>query len=545
MKVAIYSRKSKFTGKGESIENQIEMCSEYARSHFKDIHIVVYEDEGFSGGNIDRPEFKRLLKAIKAKQVDILMCYRLDRISRNVADFCSTLEILEKNNVAFVSIKEQFDTTSPMGRAMTYISSVFAQLERETIAERVRDNMLQLARSGRWLGGHPPLGFISQEIISQDLSGKSHKLYQLIQLSEEVNSVNFLYKSFLEIGSLIKLESYLIKENIKTKKDKYYNLSSLRFILTNPVYVTADALAFDYFTQRGCGIYSEKSSFNGLTGVMPYNRTKQSQKTSVAPRDTSEWIIAVGTHKPIIDSKTWIEVQSIMERNKDKTFRKIHNQEALFSGLLRCSVCGSYMRPKKSRLSTDGTKHHYYYICELKEKSNGRNCNVKNIAGHTLDDTVTKELKKLCIEGRRPSNKFVIDNLQLTDTEDYTHKHITALKNEISTHEHHINKLLSALGEASNTLSSKYIIQQINILGAKIKEADEKCHRLESKLQSNTLADINLFLIKTVVKDFNALDDHAPILKKRKLIQSILKAAHWDGENLKLDILGDNSLGKL
>ena len=271
---------------------------------------------------------------------------------------------------------------------------------------------------------------------------------------------------------------------------------------------------------------------------MPYNRTKQSQKTYVTPRDASEWIIAVGTHKPIIDSKTWIEVQSIMNKNKDKTFRKIHNQEALFSGLLRCSVCGSYMRPKKSRLSTDGTKHHYYYICELKEKSKGKNCNVKNIAGHTLDDTVIKELKKLYIEGIRPCDKSIIDNLQLTDTEDYTQKQITALKNEIFTHEYHINRLLSALGEASNTLSSKYIIQQINMLGAKIKEADEKCHRLESKLQSNALADIDLLFITTILKDFNALDDHAPILKKRKLIQSILKAAHWDGENLKLDILG-------
>ncbi|SHK88711.1 Resolvase, N terminal domain [Clostridium cavendishii DSM 21758] len=151
MIAAIYSRKSVFTGKGESIENQIELCKEYTTKHFdeKAPKFLIYEDEGFSGGNTNRPKFQELLKDVKANKVDILICYRLDRISRNVADFSITLELLQKHNVAFVSIKEQFDTTTPMGRAMVYISSVFAQLERETIAERVRDNMLQLAKTGR------------------------------------------------------------------------------------------------------------------------------------------------------------------------------------------------------------------------------------------------------------------------------------------------------------------------------------------------------------------------------------------------------------
>ena len=153
-RVAIYSRKSKFTGKGDSIENQIEMCKEYITNTIgKDIEFTIYEDEGFSGGNLDRPRFKKLMAAIKSKKFDILVCYRLDRISRNVADFSSTLEVLQSNNCSFISIKEQFDTSSPMGRAMIYIASVFAQLERETIAERVKDNMLELAKNGKWTGG--------------------------------------------------------------------------------------------------------------------------------------------------------------------------------------------------------------------------------------------------------------------------------------------------------------------------------------------------------------------------------------------------------
>ena len=157
MKVAIYSRKSKFTGKGDSVENQIEMCKEYIRTHFEDAEVVIYEDEGFSGGTIDRPEFKHMLLDAKKKKFNVLMCYRLDRVSRNVADFSTLLDDLSLYDIAFVSIREQFDTSTPMGRAMLYIASVFAQLERETIAERIRDNMLQLAKTGRWLGGITPI----------------------------------------------------------------------------------------------------------------------------------------------------------------------------------------------------------------------------------------------------------------------------------------------------------------------------------------------------------------------------------------------------
>ena len=171
MKIAIYSRKSRFTGKGESIGNQIQMCKDYICSNYNDyenIEFAIYEDEGFSGSNTNRPQFKKLMKDIENKDFNILICYRLDRISRNVADFSSTLETLQRYNVDFISLRDQFDTSSPMGRAMIYIASVFAQLERDTIAERVRDNMLELSKTGRWLGGTAPYGYSSTPITYYD-----------------------------------------------------------------------------------------------------------------------------------------------------------------------------------------------------------------------------------------------------------------------------------------------------------------------------------------------------------------------------------------
>ncbi len=178
----IYSRKSKFTGKGESIENQIELCRQYIAMHFGDDaaeNVLVYEDEGFSGGNLERPQFKKMMKDSQKIEFAAIVVYRLDRISRNIGDFAKLIEDLGDRHIDFISIREQFDTSSPMGRAMMYIASVFSQLERETIAERIRDNMHELSKTGRWLGGTTPTGYASESESRVTVDGKERKAYKL------------------------------------------------------------------------------------------------------------------------------------------------------------------------------------------------------------------------------------------------------------------------------------------------------------------------------------------------------------------------------
>lgn len=166
MRIAIYSRKSKWTGKGDSVENQLIMCREYIHAMIpesRDADIYECEDEGFSGKNTQRPQFMKMLADIRKHYYDYLVCYKLDRLGRNIADLAQLIEEMNKLSITFISIKERFDTSTPIGKAMLYFSGVLAQMEREQIAERVRDNMLMLARSGRWLGGTTPLGFLSKK----------------------------------------------------------------------------------------------------------------------------------------------------------------------------------------------------------------------------------------------------------------------------------------------------------------------------------------------------------------------------------------------
>ena len=117
--IAIYSRKSRFTGKGESIENQIELCRQYIdHSYQKEapLEILIYEDEGYSGKNTARPQFKRMLQDARKKKFSVIVCYRLDRISRNVGDFAKMIDELNRMEIGFVSIRETFDTSTPIGQ---------------------------------------------------------------------------------------------------------------------------------------------------------------------------------------------------------------------------------------------------------------------------------------------------------------------------------------------------------------------------------------------------------------------------------------------
>ncbi|OON99363.1 MAG: hypothetical protein ATN35_12860 [Epulopiscium sp. Nele67-Bin004] len=385
MRVAIYSRKSKFTQTGDSIENQITLCKNYIEMHYPDAKFTIYEDEGFSGGNVNRPELKRFLEDAKQHKFDILACYRLDRISRNIADFSTLMQDLESYNVSFVSIKEQFDTTTPLGRAMMYIASVFAQLERETIAERIRDNMLQNAKTGRWLGGVTPTGFSSTEvaILSDD---KERKYFKLTPIPEEIELVRLIYTQFLKIKTLSGLETHFLKESITTKNDCNFTKMSLRGILTNPVYAVADSQMYEYFVNNSYGVYANKSEFDGKCGLMSYNKT--SQTTTSHQNDISDWIVTVGEHAGIISSADWIAVQQLLHNNSDKMQKKSHSNIALLSGVIRCIKCGGYMRPKTNRSPKDGGTPRFYYICELKEKSRGSKCDGKNGNGISIDKYV-------------------------------------------------------------------------------------------------------------------------------------------------------------
>ncbi|MDU4659512.1 MAG: recombinase family protein, partial [Clostridium butyricum] len=382
MKAAIYSRKSKFTGKGESIENQIEMCKKYASDNEYD-EIFIYEDEGFSGGNINRPEFKQMMKDAKSHKFDVIICYRLDRISRNVSDFSTLIDKLKLLNIGFISIKEQFDTTSPMGTAMMFISSVFAQLERETIAERIKDNMYELAKTGRWLGGTPPFGFISEQSLYSDANGKQKKMFQLAPVKSECDLIKYMYEKYLALGSLGKLQKHLSSKEIKTRNNATWDIKALQLILRNPVYVKSDEVVLSYLESKGAKVFGE---VNG-NGILSYNKKDSKDKY----KDISEWILSVAKHNGLIDSSLWLLVQKKLDKNKSLAPRLVSNDSSgLLSRVLYCKKCGGKMIQKKGHASVKTKEPFRYYVCL--NKINFKSCDSKNIRADILEKHVAHKI---------------------------------------------------------------------------------------------------------------------------------------------------------
>ena len=230
---AIYVRKSKATEKGASIDNQIKLCKNYLSTISID-KFKIFKDDGFSGKNTDRPSFKLLMTECMNGTIDCIICYKLDRISRNVSDFSNLINTLEKKNISFISVVEQFDTGSSMGKAMMYICSVFSQLERETISQRVSDNMYYLAENGYWLGGEPPTGFINIRKTFIDKIGKEKSYSILSPKEDEIKLVELIFDKYLEFQSLSKVEKYMLSNNIKTKRNNDWAKATLSTILKIP-----------------------------------------------------------------------------------------------------------------------------------------------------------------------------------------------------------------------------------------------------------------------------------------------------------------------
>ena len=546
-KKGIYSRKSKFTGKGESTHNQIEACKRKIALTFDNVNldndVIIYEDEGYTGYNTNRPAFQRMLKDIKDKKIDTVVFYKLDRISRNVSDFSSLVNEFDNYNVSFLSATESIENITPSGRAMMFMISVFAQLERDTIAERIRDNMLELAKTGRWLGGNTPTGFQSEKIETITLDGKVRKLYKLSPIDNEINIVINLFEKYRELKSQTKLETYTIQNNIKTKNGKDYTRWGLKNILTNPVYAIADKDTLEYFKSFGIDIYANEEDFDGEHGLMVYNKTeKRGSKSIVERKAITDWIVSVGKHKGVISGKDWVEVQNILNGNSDMRYRKPTKSNALLSGILRCSHCGSFMRAKMKNKTIDKLgRRRFDYMCELKEKSRRQKCQCPNINGLEADDLVMAEIKKLVT----PTSKFykALKNISSNtfNKDNKNNEEIKTLKSLINKNEKEISLLLDKV---------KYVdVSLLDDISAEIKKLKKTNEELKKQIKAITNTHFNeisdsdtagliLNIIDTYFTSFDSLD----LNTKRNLIRLLVSSVTTDGEDITINFIGARNM---
>lgn len=492
--IAIYARQSIEKKDSVSIEAQIEKCKSYCG----DTNYKIYKDAGYSGKNINRPQFTQLLEDIKSGLINKVIAYRLDRISRSIADFSQLLLMFENYNVKFVSATENFDTDTPMGRAMINIVMTFAQLERETIVERVTDNYYFRANNGYWAGGYAPYGYKIKHIVGED--GKRHSILEIDEDKSKV--VHEIYDMYINKNiSMRKISQELNLRKIPTLKGQcIWGINAVNAILTRPIYTEATAKIYDYFNKMGTHITNDIAQFDGNMTANLYGKTKKNVKVK-ALREYEDMYLSLINCSPLISNEDWFKAQQIKGKRKLLSPRSDTSKRSFLCGLVKCGKCGS-------NFVTQGCKNRYgikysYLICTTKRNVGVSICNNKMIEVTKLQDFVLKDMKEYFNSSNiNQKIKKYINNKKKANSKVILQKE--ELENELIKCNIKIENLINSIADG-NTVVSKYINQKIEEIE---KQKEELTIKLKEMKENSDLNSDNYLIeyVKNINEKLNTTD---------------------------------------
>lgn len=487
----------------ESPDTQLEYIKKYCEQ--RDYELVeIYQDLDYSGGSAKRPDFQRLFDDIQGrrKNFDVVVVYNLSRFARNLKDLLTYLDIMDRKDVAFASATEDFLRTDDyMGSFMINIIGSVAEFQRKQIAETVRNNMINIAKSkGRFLGGIAPLGYkINPE-------SKNYVINE-----EEAEVVQLIFDMYLRGKGMDTITQYLTKNKILGKEK--YSKSTIRSILTNPIY----------------------------TGDLYYNRRKNIDVDRKKWNTEEEWIVFPEHHEPIVSKKVFNEVQKIMkEKSKIYPYRNAHRgSKHLLSGLLICGHCGNHYFGN-AKINGSGNRYEYY-ICSGKQRHSREYCQARGIRVDkvdplildTMDNVINKDMLLKLFE-----NQFT----ELTNDGKKKFKQKLRLEKQKNKMEEQINKLLEKVLDAKTDKLAQLFESKIIELQEQVEEIQIQIESFDEEdlLNIEGLESFRLMLKKSDKFELNM--DFVKILDKElqrnivgRFIDKILVEEQEDG-NSKLTI---------
>ena len=351
VRCAIYTRKSSEEGLDQdfnSLDAQREAAEAMVASQKNEGWMLLpdrYDDGGFSGGTIERPALQRLLRDVEAGKLDCIVVYKVDRLSRSLLDFTKLIELFDRCKVSFVSVTQQFNTTTSIGRLTLNILLSFAQFEREIIGERIRDKVAAAKRKGKHCGGTPILGYDLKD-------GK------LVVNATEAKLARLIFERFCQVGSSLLLTRELNLQGHKTKS---------------------------WSTRKGkkrLGHAWNKSHIYRLLNNRKY-LGEVTHKGQVYP----------GEHDAIISRSLWDKVHSILgENHRARAAKTRAATPALLKGLIRCGHCGASMGVTFTRKAG---RMYRYYLCLKAAKSGYDACPVKSVAAGDIEEAVMEQLRQV------------------------------------------------------------------------------------------------------------------------------------------------------
>jgi len=523
---AIYCRQSFYKEDSCSIDMQVERSKAFCIS--QGWEYVVYDiDKGYSGRDTDRPGFRQMMKDITAGKINFVVVYKLDRISRNIRDFFGLMDEFNEREVGFRSLTENFDTTTPMGRASLGIVAILAQLERETTADRVRDNMLDRFRLGIWNGGPVPFGFRTLKTRFM-VNGNEKTVSVLEPDATEIDYVRKFYEWYLEPqGSYLSNTKKANALGIPTKSGKAWNPNQMQRVMKNPLYCTADQAAYEYFSTLGIEMASKQSDFDGVRGLMWYNRRKPHKKTTRL-KDQSEWVLAVGGHPGIIPGELYVKAQ---KKIADTTFRPARagtGRRGLLASLIKCGKCG------KSMIYSDHNGKWQYYKCRSKEHQGACVCSGQTVKGAELEQAVIDAIKSICgnkvfLEDiARQAAKNMVDNTEPhREEERRLRERLDALTTEQK-------ELVIALGR--KTMPAELIEERIWEIEKEKRPVLHEIEEVASKLENQDWQKIDMEMVFGNLLRFNEVFDEMEFEEKRNFLRGIIKEIVYTEGSIKISL---------
>lgn len=364
--IAIYCRVStdEQAEFGYSIDEQKRLLEEWCKANDYIIY-KCYSDRGISGKNIkDRPALKELLSDAKEGKFDMVISWKINRVSRKLEDVLKIVNLLEKNDITFKSYSEPFETDTPAGRMQFQMMALIGEFERGTIAQNVKMGMIAKAKSGNWCGGRV-LGY---DLVPNNSPQEEKKGKNKLEINEkEAKIVRFIFNEYSKGKGYKAITNKMNKLGYKTKKGNNFSVGSIRDILTNPVYI----------------------------GEIRYNvrqNWSEKRRRNINPNP----IRVKGKHEAIIDRELWDKVQLILESKKGNPSR-IYDGEYPLTGILRCPKCGAGMViSRTTNTLADGTKKRIAYYCCGNWKNKGTSvCNSNTIRVDKANEYVFKKIEEL------------------------------------------------------------------------------------------------------------------------------------------------------
>lgn len=428
--INIYARQSVDKKESISIETQINFCKKIIEDGEP---YKVYIDKGYSGSNTHRPGFEKMINDFESGLCTKLIVYKVDRISRSILDFADIVGILDKYKVKFASATETFDTSTPIGRAMLHIIMVFAQLERETIQNRITDNYYARAKKGYYMGGPAPYGFKKVAAVAD---GHKTSMYA----PDEIQLPNLLkmFELYLSNMSLGDISRYLNENGIPAAKGGNWESSKISRLLNNPAYVKADADVYTYYASRGVKIENDISEFTGVRGCYLYGKRDRNARKYT---NVEDHVLSLALHEGVLESSPWLRCQDKLNSNV-QIGNSGQGKYSWLSGIIKCGYCGYSLVVVRSK---DYKKfycsgHRSYHLCN--EFGEGKNVeDIEEVVRSQIFERIEAMSSTIC--SFEEADTILINSIKLK---------LISVENQI---EHIINQICNAGEALTRLLNSK------------------------------------------------------------------------------------------